>query len=169
MGAECERCGQHCAAAELELDVTGKFGCRRCRALIAVARADHSLTEQGVVRTCGRCGRHTLRPEVETYSVPRGVTDDREVRFTLGFYYRCDHCSARSWFFRPGVLAVYVVASLVLLAGMLLIEPTAHGGRGWFRFSMGKELPWWTRLFVLLIPLTLVGYDWWQRRRNPPA
>jgi hypothetical protein len=174
MLSACERCGERLATAELEFDTAGKSCCRRCRAHIAVARADHSLIQQGVVRTCRRCGQRTLRPEVETYTVPSGVTNEREARSAFGFHYRCSSCSARAWFFRPGVLAFFVAAWLVTLPVVLIVEPTMPFGwrkRGMLRlaFSTG-DVPLWVRwLLVLIIPVALLGYDQWQRHRNPPA
>jgi hypothetical protein len=173
MLSACERCGEGCAQAELELDVAGKSCCRRCRAHIAVARADHSLRKQGVVRTCGRCGQQTMRPEVESYTVPSGVIDDREARFTFGFHYRCSSCSARAWFFRPGVLAFFVAASLAALAFARIVEPRPFGWRrlGGLKlsFSLGAIPFWASALLVLMAPLAVLVYDQWQRHRNPPA
>jgi hypothetical protein len=174
MLSACERCGERQAPAELELDVTGKYCCRRCRAHIAVATADDSLAEQGIVRTCGRCGQRAMRPEQETYTVPSRASNDREARFTLGFRYRCAECSARAWFFRPGALAFLVVALVPGFLLMLVVEPTHpygwhRGRRGGIAFSMGP-VPLWIRVLVALsIPAALIAYDQWQRRRNPPA
>src|SRR6478752_6978867 len=67
----CERCGERCVAAELELDIAGRSCCRRCRAYFAVARADQALTEAGAVRICGRCQQPTLRPDAATYVARR--------------------------------------------------------------------------------------------------
>ena len=174
MSSTCERCGEAHVAAELELDVAGKFCCRRCRARIAVIRADQSLTERGIVRACGRCGQPAMRPEVETYTVPTGATSDGQSRSTFGYCYRCASCSARAWFFRPAVLAFFVGFALAVLPIALIVEPTRPFG--WsqrsqlgFVFSWG-DVAWWLRcVLVLMIPVVLLGYDQWQRYRNPPV
>ena len=56
----------------------------------------------------------------------------------------------------------------------LLVEPTRS--RGWhqlgaFRFvlSMGDVPAWLRCLVVLTLPVALLGYDQWQRHRNPKA
>jgi len=115
-----------------------------------------------------------MRPELETYSVPTGSSSERDVPFTFGFHYRCSNCSARSYFFRPGVLVFFGIATLVTLVGALSMEPTLPYGwhqRSTFRFvfSPGNVPAWLRCVLVLAIPLALLGYDQWQRYRNPPA
>jgi hypothetical protein len=167
MGA-CERCGGAFAPAELELDVAGKFCCRRCRAHVDVALANRTLTEQGVRRRCRECQQATMLPEseVKNHDHPPGwhweqdsdgnwVYANHGEPVTLGYRYRCSTCRATCYLFRVEYLfGLVVVWAISLLAMFMLSRDTAH--------LRGYALS-------LLLPLGLALVDGYKRYRNPAA